>query len=68
MIDFSNISYDENTNRGIFKMFVNAITKRKERKPKEPKGNVKDGSYCPKNKFGQSWAYTKETNKEEEED
>lgn len=68
MIDFSNITYDENTNRAIFKMFVNAITKRKERKPKEPKGNAKDGSYCPKNKFGQSWAYTKETNKEEEED
>ena len=49
------------------------IAKMKERKKfsrnnKEPKGNANEGSYCPKNKFGQSWAYTKETNKEEEED
>ena len=50
------------------------IAKMKERKKlfnrnsKEPKGNAEDGSYCPKKKFGQSWAYTKETNKEEGED
>ena len=60
MIDFSNITYGENTNRKIFKMFVNAITKRKERKPKEPKGKAEDGSYCPKKKAGQSWSYTKD--------
>lgn len=40
------------------------VAKMKERKKikhgKEPKGNAEDGSYCPKKKFGQSWAYTKE--------
>lgn len=30
------------------------------RKIKEPKGRAEDGSYCPKKKFGQSWAYTKD--------
>lgn len=60
MIDFSNITYGENTNRKIFKMFVNAIMKRKEKKQKEPKGKAEDGSYCPKKKAGQSWSYTKD--------
>lgn len=51
-------------------LFLSKMRMRKKfyRDNKEPKGNAKDGSYCPKNKFGQSWAYTKETNKEEEED
>ena len=29
------------------------------RKSKEPKGKASDGEYCPKKKFGQSWAYIK---------
>ena len=31
----------------------------KKRKQKKPKGNASEGEYCPKEKFGQSWAYTK---------
>lgn len=69
MIDFSNITIGENTNQKIFKMFINAIMKRKEKKQKEPKGKAEDGSYCPKRKAGQSWSYTKDkSEKEEEED
>ena len=30
------------------------------RKTKEPKGRAEDGSYCPKEKAGQSWSYTKD--------
>ncbi len=30
------------------------------RKIKEPKGKAEDGSYCPKEKVGQSWSYTKD--------
>lgn len=60
MIDFSNITIGENTNLKIFKMFLNSIMKRKEKKQKEPKGKAEDGSYCPKKKAGQSWSYTKD--------
>lgn len=67
MIDFSNITIGENTNQKIFKMFVNGIIKRKEKKQKEPKGKAEDGSYCPKRKVGQSWAYTKYTIRNNEE-
>lgn len=42
-------------------------TKPERRKIKETKGKAEDGSYCPKKKFGQSWAYIKDTGKEEEE-
>lgn len=43
-------------------LFVAKMKERKKsnRKIKEPKGKAEDGSYCPKSKFGQSWAYTKE--------
>ena len=30
------------------------------RKNKEPKGKAENGSYCPKEKVGQSWSYTKD--------
>lgn len=52
--------------------FIAKMKERKKlfnRKSKEPKGKAEDGSYCPKRKFGQSWAYTKdkvEKDKEEE--
>lgn len=39
--------------------------KPQKRKTKEPKGKAEDGSYCPKKKVGMSWAYNKETFKEE---
>lgn len=50
-------------NKKLGEMFF--VAKMKDRKKfnrndKEPKGKAEDGSYCPKNKFGQSWAYTKE--------
>jgi len=36
------------------------------RKLKEPKGKASDGEYCPKEKFGQSWAYAKGEKNDEE--
>lgn len=46
------------------------VAKMKERKKtkhgKEPKGKAEDGSYCPKKKAGQSWAYTKDNTEKEE--
>lgn len=49
------------------------IAKMKERKKsnhktKEPKRKTEDGSYCPKIKAGQSWAYTKDITKNIEEE
>ena len=42
--------------------FVSKMKMRRKfnRNRKEPKGNAKDGSYCPKEKVGQSWSYTKD--------
>ena len=38
----------------------------KRKKTKEPKGKASDGEYCQKEKFGQSWAYTKGEKNDEE--
>ena len=60
MIGFDKVSIGIGYDRQVFRWFCEAMLKHKERKTKEPKGNAEDGSYCPKKKFGQSWAYTKE--------
>ena len=66
MIDSDSISIGIGYDRQLLCWFCDAIQKHKERKQKEPKGSAEDGSYCPKKKFGQSWAYTKEKKEEEE--
>ena len=38
----------------------------KKRKQKESKGNASEGEYCPKEKFGQSWAYMRGEKNDEE--
>lgn len=42
--------------------FVSKMKMRRKfnRNRKEPKGKAEDGSYCPKEKSGQSWSYTKD--------
>ena len=40
-------------------LLSSAAKNTKYKKQKEPKGKVSDGEYCPKEKFGQSWAYAK---------
>lgn len=50
-------------NKKLGEMFFVAKMKYRKkfnRNDKEPKGKAEDGAYCPKNKFGQSWAYTKD--------
>ena len=66
-IDFQNITINKNSSKELFKIIGRSIIKRKDKTIKENETTIK-GEYCPKNKFGQSWAYTKETSKEEEED
>ena len=36
------------------------------KKKTEPKGKAEDGAYCPKEKVGQAWSYTKDITKEED--
>lgn len=60
MIGLDKVSIGIGYDRQVFRWLCDAMQKHKERKIKEPKGNAEDGSYCPKKKFGQSWAYTKE--------
>ena len=67
MINIENITYNANTNRRLFRLVLDSINKRKERKIKEPKGKAEEGSYCPKKKAGQSWAHIKDT-KEDKDD
>lgn len=70
VFEIANLLYSPKDKKLGEMFFVAKMKERKKfnRNSKEPKGKAEDGSYCPKNKFGQSWAYTKETNKEEEED
>jgi len=65
MIGRESIKLGRGFNLDIFNMFCSSLKKRKNKKTKEPKGKAEDGSYCPKKKVGMSWAYNKETFKEE---
>ena len=60
MISFDSVIVGSKYDKRVFRWFLEAMKKRKERKPKEPKGKAEDGSYCPKKKAGQSWSYTKD--------
>jgi len=51
----------------MFTMIYRSMCKRKLPKEREPKGNAKDGAYCPKTKAGQSWAHI-DKSKEEDKD
>ena len=48
------------------RLVYKALSRQVQKKNKEPKGKAEDGEYHPKEKYGQSWAHTK--NKKEEED
>lgn len=60
MISFDSVIVGSKYDKRVFRWFLEAMKKHKERKPKEPKGKAEDGSYCPKKKAGQSWSYTKD--------
>lgn len=60
MISHEAIKVGKGYDTDIFNMFCSLLKKRKNKKTKEPKGKAEDGSYCPKKKAGQSWAYAKD--------
>ena len=66
MIDFNNVCVSFGADKKVLDMFLNAMKSRKTKKLKEQKTCLADGSYCPKIKAGQSWAYTKDKIEHEE--
>ena len=66
-IGYENLYLNIFSDTRLFDLFDKAISKRKSPKQKEPKGNAKDGAYCPKEKVGQSWAHI-DKSKEEDKD
>jgi hypothetical protein len=65
IFEVANLLYNTEDKKLGEMFFVSKMKMRRKfnRNHKEPKGNAKDGNYCPKDKFGQSWAYTKDVTK-----
>ena len=70
MIDSDNIIVTDKYDKKVLGWFndsiKNSIKKRKNKKVKK-KEITEQGSYCPKMKPGQCWAYSKDNKEEEEE-
>ena len=66
MIDSDNIIVTDKYDKKVLGWFNDSIKKRKNKKVKK-KEITEQGSYCPKMKPGQSWAYSKDNKEEEEE-
>jgi len=68
IFEIANLLYEPKDKKlgEMFFLSKTRLRKRLNHNPKEPKGKAEDGSYCPKEKAGQSWSHIKDTKKEED--
>lgn len=68
MIDHDNIVITYKSDKELVDMFFKWAEKQNKKKRKKKKAKVitEVGKYCPKEKFGQCWAYAKDVKEDEE--
>ena len=69
MIDLTVVRISGDYDKDLFNIITNSVTRqiKKKRKQKKKKEITEVGQYCPKEKPGMAWSYTKDKKEKEDE-